>query len=211
VTGAPFRMRGPSKKARANTSAPTLGHGSCVSAMWPFQTSATDQIECQHFPLRKPDPVPCGKGPRAYLLPAYSRPQQCTSLSGAWQSYRQAEHGLTSSCPKRAIGWGFHEAVRGVLSHQMVISGGKIANYHPIRPRHGTALRAICTACRVPTMILRGHTYIRGNGPDNFKGIDIMRAVRSFDPCLPCGVLMYLGNGNTIETVHSPMFGVGRV
>jgi len=31
------------------------------------------------------------------------------------------------------------------------------------------------------------------NGPDNFKGIDIMRAVRSFDPCLPCGVHMYLG------------------
>jgi hydrogenase large subunit len=38
-----------------------------------------------------------------------------------------------------------------------------------------------------------------------------MRAVRSFDPCLPCGVHMYLGNGKTIETVHSPMFGVGRV
>jgi hydrogenase large subunit len=37
-----------------------------------------------------------------------------------------------------------------------------------------------------------------------------MRAVRSFDPCLPCGVHMYLGNGKTIETVHSPMFGVGR-
>jgi hypothetical protein len=29
------------------------------------------------------------------------------------------------------------------------------------------------------------------NGPDKFKGIDIMRAVRSFDPCLPCGVHMY--------------------
>ena len=31
------------------------------------------------------------------------------------------------------------------------------------------------------------------NGQDNFKGIDIMRTVRSFDPCLPCGVHMYLG------------------
>ena len=31
------------------------------------------------------------------------------------------------------------------------------------------------------------------NGPEKFKGIDIMRAVRSFDPCLPCGVHMYLG------------------
>ena len=31
------------------------------------------------------------------------------------------------------------------------------------------------------------------NGPENFKGVDIMRAVRSFDPCLPCGVHMYTG------------------
>ena len=28
-----------------------------------------------------------------------------------------------------------------------------------------------------------------------------------FDPCLPCGVHMYLGNGKTIKQVHSPMFG----
>jgi hypothetical protein len=41
------------------------------------------------------------------------------------------------------------------------------------------------------------------NGRDKFKGIDIMRAVRSFDPCLPCGVHMYLGNGKTLETHHS--------
>ena len=33
------------------------------------------------------------------------------------------------------------------------------------------------------------------NTPENFKGIDIMRAVRSFDPCLPCGVHMYVGDG----------------
>jgi hypothetical protein len=29
------------------------------------------------------------------------------------------------------------------------------------------------------------------NRPDKFKGIDIMRAVRNFDPCLPCGVHMF--------------------
>ena len=42
------------------------------------------------------------------------------------------------------------------------------------------------------------------NPPDNFKGIDIMRAVRSFDPCLPCGVHMYLGGGKVLKTAHSP-------
>ncbi len=37
-----------------------------------------------------------------------------------------------------------------------------------------------------------------------------MRAVRSLDPCLPCGVHMYVGNGKTVEVLHSPMFGIGR-
>ena len=36
--------------------------------------------------------------------------------------------------PKEAIGCGFTEAVRGVLSHHMVIRDGKIANYHPYPP-----------------------------------------------------------------------------
>ena len=43
------------------------------------------------------------------------------------------------------------------------------------------------------------------NSRENFKGIDIMRTVRSFDPCLPCGVHMYLGDGKTLDKVHSPM------
>ncbi len=42
------------------------------------------------------------------------------------------------------------------------------------------------------------------NPPDSFKGIDIMRAVRSFDPCLPCGVHMYLGKGKTVRKLHTP-------
>ena len=42
------------------------------------------------------------------------------------------------------------------------------------------------------------------NPVDKFKGIDIMRAVRSFDPCLPCGVHMYLGKGKVLKKVHTP-------
>ncbi len=36
--------------------------------------------------------------------------------------------------PDEAIGCGFHEAVRGVLSHHVVIKNRKIANYHPYPP-----------------------------------------------------------------------------
>jgi hydrogenase large subunit len=111
--------------------------------------------------------------------------------------------------PEEAIGCGFHEAVRGVLSHHVVIRDGKIANYHPYPPTPWNANPRDSFGTPGPYEDAVQNTPIfEENGPDKFKGIDIMRAVRSFDPCLPCGVHMYLGNGKTIETHHSPMFGL---
>jgi hydrogenase large subunit len=110
--------------------------------------------------------------------------------------------------PQDAIGCGFHEAVRGVLSHHVVIRDGKIANYHPYPPTPWNANPRDIYGTPGPYEDAVQNTPIfEENGPDKFKGIDIMRAVRSFDPCLPCGVHMYLGNGKTLETHHSPMFG----
>jgi hydrogenase large subunit len=110
--------------------------------------------------------------------------------------------------PDEAIGCGFHEAVRGVLSHHVVIKGGKIANYHPYPPTPWNANPRDIYGTPGPYEDAVQNTPIfEENGPDKFKGIDIMRAVRSFDPCLPCGVHMYLGNGKMIENHHSPMFG----
>ncbi len=111
--------------------------------------------------------------------------------------------------PDEAVGCGFHEAVRGVLSHHVVIREGKIANYHPYPPTPWNANPRDSFGTPGPYEDAVQNTPIfEENGPDKFKGIDIMRAVRSFDPCLPCGVHMYLGNGKTIETHHSPMFGL---
>ncbi len=110
--------------------------------------------------------------------------------------------------PEEAIGCGFHEAVRGVLSHHVVIRDGKIANYHPYPPTPWNASPRDSYGTPGPYEDAVQNTPIfEENGPENFKGIDIMRAVRSFDPCLPCGVHMYLGNGKVLETRHSPMFG----
>ena len=53
--------------------------------------------------------------------------------------------------PEEAIGCGFHEAVRGVLSHHVVIREGKIANYHPYRRHHGTPTRARTSRSRTGT------------------------------------------------------------
>ncbi|HEX5288168.1 MAG TPA: nickel-dependent hydrogenase large subunit, partial [Streptosporangiaceae bacterium] len=113
------------------------------------------------------------------------------------------------SVPDEANSCGFTEAVRGVLSHHMVIRGGKIANYHPYPPTPWNASVRDSYGTPGPYEDAVQNTPIfEENPPDNFKGIDIMRAVRSFDPCLPCGVHMYLGNGKALEKVHSPMSAV---
>src|ERR1700727_2590968 len=110
--------------------------------------------------------------------------------------------------PEEAIGCGFHEAVRGVLSHHVVIREGKIANYHPYPPTPWNANPRDVYGTPGPYEDAVQNTPIfEDNGPENFKGIDIMRTVRSFDPCLPCGVHMYVGDGKVIEVKHSPMFG----
>jgi hydrogenase large subunit len=110
--------------------------------------------------------------------------------------------------PDEAIGCGFHEAVRGVLSHHLVIRDGKIANYHPYPPTpwNGSPRDSYGTPGPYEDAVADMPIF-EENGPDDFKGVDIMRAVRSFDPCLPCGVHMYLGKGKTLKKLHSPMFG----
>ncbi|MEP7121201.1 MAG: nickel-dependent hydrogenase large subunit [Byssovorax sp.] len=110
--------------------------------------------------------------------------------------------------PDEAIGCGFHEAVRGMLSHHMVIRDGKIANYHPYPPTPWNASPRDSFGTPGPYEdAVEGSPIFEENGPEKFKGIDIMRTVRSFDPCLPCGVHMYLGDGKEIEVRHSPTFG----
>ena len=110
--------------------------------------------------------------------------------------------------PDESIGCGFHEAVRGVLSHHLVIRDGKIANYHPYPPTpwNGSPTDSYGTLGPYEDAIT-GQPIFEENDRESFRGIDIMRAVRSFDPCLPCGVHMYLGGGKTLKQVHSPMFG----
>jgi hydrogenase large subunit len=110
------------------------------------------------------------------------------------------------SVPDEANSCGFTEAVRGVLSHHMVIRGGKIANYHPYPPTPWNAsVRDVYGTPGPYEDAVQNTPIFEENPPDQFKGIDIMRAVRSFDPCLPCGVHMYLGNGKMLDKVHSPM------
>ncbi|HET7327821.1 MAG TPA: nickel-dependent hydrogenase large subunit [Nocardioidaceae bacterium] len=146
---------------------------------------------------------------RAYFI-AYAAAMSVQFLEQGMERMRGGDTKVFENfeVPDEAIGCGFHEAVRGVLSHHLVIRDGKIANYHPYPPTpwNGSPRDSYGTPGPYEDAV-QDMPIFEENGPDDFKGVDIMRAVRSFDPCLPCGVHMYVGGGRTIEKTHSPMFG----
>ncbi|MFJ7063304.1 nickel-dependent hydrogenase large subunit [Streptomyces microflavus] len=132
------------------------------------------------------------------------------ALHFAEQAMEEVRAGRTQTweqfdVPDESIGVGFTEAVRGVLSHHMVIRDRKIANYHPYPPTpwNGSVRDSYGTPGPYEDAV-QNTPIFEENPPENFKGIDIMRAVRSFDPCLPCGVHMYVGGGRTVEQTHMP-------
>ncbi|MDQ3850866.1 MAG: nickel-dependent hydrogenase large subunit [Actinomycetota bacterium] len=146
---------------------------------------------------------------RVYFV-AYAAAQALYFLEQGLQEVRQG-HTKTFTdfdVPDEAIGCGFHEAVRGVLSHHLVIRDGKIANYQPWPPTCWNGSPRDSEGRLGPYEdAVQDMPIFEENGPDDFRGVDIMRAVRSFDPCLPCGVHMYVGRGRTLKRLHSPMFG----
>ena len=89
----------------------------------------------------------------------------------------------------RFIGVGFWGAGRGFLGHWCVIEDGLLANYQICTPstvnacpktpwgEAGAYEQSVLNTVLVETSV--------NNGSD-FKGIDILRAIRSFDPCMPC-------------------------
>ena len=135
--------------------------------------------------------------PGAHLLPGLRRRRApCTSPRRRWPRSGPGapRPGRSFEVPDEGIGCGFTEAVRGVLSHHMVIRDGKIANYHPYPPTPWNANPRDSYGTPGPYEdAVQGQPIFEENDREHFKGIDIMRTVRSFDPCLPCGVHMYLG------------------
>ena len=81
--------------------------------------------------------------------------------------------------PDEGIGCGFTEAVRGVLSHHMVIKGGKIANYHPYPPTPWNANpRDIYGTPGPYEDAVHGHADLRGEPTS--------RSSRASTSCGPC-------------------------
>jgi hydrogenase large subunit len=182
--------------------------GSSVEINLPATSTMPEQTFEWKIPEQGSNTIERGRA-RAYFI-AYSAAMAVYFVEKALDLVRQGDTKVFQEfeVPDEAIGCGFHEAVRGVLSHHMVIRDGKIANYHPYPPTpwNGSPRDSYGTPGPYEDAVA-GCPIFEENGPDDFKGIDIMRSVRSFDPCLPCGVHMYLGEGKTLQKLHSPTMG----
>jgi hydrogenase large subunit len=182
--------------------------GSSVEINLPATSTMPEQTFEWKIPEQGSNTIERGRA-RAYFI-AYSAAMAVYFVEKALDLVRQGDTKVFQEfeVPDEAIGCGFHEAVRGVLSHHMVIRDGKIANYHPYPPTpwNGSPRDSYATPGPYEDAVA-GCPIFEENGPDDFKGIDIMRSVRSFDPCLPCGVHMYLGEGKTLQKLHSPTMG----
>jgi len=131
--------------------------------------------------------------------------------------------------PMDALGVGWLEAPRGAVRHWIVVKDGKIANYQYHAPTTGNATprtqmkivwdvfkanvkapehikTAYVNGCLIgPYEAAALNTYVTEElPPDQWTGLDYVRALRSFDPCIGCAVHLELA-GRRLRKYISPV------
>jgi hydrogenase large subunit len=107
-----------------------------------------------------------------------------------WNKYRKAKDG---------IGVGMHEAMRGGVAHWVVMKNGRIDNYQIMAPSTWNAGPKLGESDYGPYEDAVVGSPITEAG--EITGVDIVRTIRSFDPCLACCVQIYSGDE---KIVHIP-------
>ena len=82
------------------------------------------------------------------------------------------------------MGFGFHEAPRGLLSHWTVIRDGKIANYQCVVPSTWNAGPRSEDDAPGPYEA----SLVDNPVADPEKPLEVLRTIHSFDPCIACAV-----------------------
>ena len=94
------------------------------------------------------------------------------------------------------MGYGAWSAGRGYLTHHMTMDKGVIENYQILTPSTWMASPKDPFGNPGPYEEAVMATPLLENyeKPEDFKGIDVLRAIRSFDPCMPCTTHMHTGD-----------------
>ncbi|MBW1744423.1 MAG: nickel-dependent hydrogenase large subunit, partial [Deltaproteobacteria bacterium] len=97
--------------------------------------------------------------------------------------------------PKKGMGAGFYEAPRGALGHWVKIKDKKIENYQCVVPSTWNA----SPRCEKEVRGQYEESLIGAPVPDPDNPINVVRIVRSFDPCLACAVHLIDPQTNQIK------------
>jgi hydrogenase large subunit len=136
------------------------------------------------------------------------------SLHQAYDLVRSGETRVAALNPKeleKAIpnderrGVGFWGAGRGWLTHHLVMDNGKITNYQINTPSTINASPRDPWGQPGPYEEAVQNTPIleRFSDPSKFTSIDMLRAIRSFDPCMPCTTHTATGDGTVVGQVNT--------
>ena len=143
---------------------------------------------------------------RAYSL-AFTATIGMNCLLKAFEYWRKGETGVHTpfKIPRdERVSAGFWEAGRGYLAHHMIMDKGKIVNYQINTPSTLNASPTDPFGGLGPYEQAIVDTPILESVPDDqVKGIDVLRAIRSFDPCMPCTTHMDTGKGIITREINS--------
>jgi len=143
---------------------------------------------------------------RAYSM-AFTATIGMNCLLKAFEYWRQGDTKVHTpfKIPRdERVSVGFWEAGRGYLVHHMIMDKGKIVNYQISTPSTINASPTDPFGGLGPYEQAVVDTPILESVPDDqVKGIDVLRAIRSFDPCMPCTTHMDTGRGIITREINS--------
>lgn len=103
------------------------------------------------------------------------------------------------------VGVGFWGAGRGFLTHHLVMDKGKIVNYQICTPStiNASPRDAFDQPGPYEEAVLNTPVLEKFGDPSRFTSVDMLRAIRSFDPCMPCTTHVHTPQGTVTREVNT--------
>jgi hydrogenase large subunit len=144
---------------------------------------------------------------RAYAQ-AYTTLVGLNNLIAAYDLIKQGNTAVSAefTIPKdHRMGVGFWGAGRGYLSHHLEMENGALLNYQICTPStiNASPRDPFGQSGPYEEAVLNTPITEEFASEAEFKGADILRTIRSFDPCMPCTTHVYAGSQTIVREVNT--------
>ncbi len=144
---------------------------------------------------------------RAYCM-GYNLMVAYTMVLKAFNYLRRGEDKVSTKfeVPKdERIGVGFWGAGRGYLSHHLTLDKGAITNYQIVTPStiNASPHDPFGNPGPYEEAVLNTPILEEFSESKDFTGVDMLRTIRSFDPCMPCTTHIYGGENEIVREVNT--------